>query len=165
MRSFLLKNNEPIIKWGLLTDGTMYHGKIPEGYDLAVNPHRPYIIVDVDRHGKKDGFLNIPEHLKDELDSTFNYPTKHNGRHYWFYYTGDKFLINKASNLGIDLRTGNKRYNAKEWTNGGYVKWHPRNNMNIIDVLDQVKRSSPELNKWLEELFCSKIKKGKKIHE
>lgn len=157
MRSFLLKDNAPIVKWGLIPDNTLYEGTIPEGYDLAVNPHKPYIIIDVDRH-KKDGFLNIPEHLKNELDATLNYPTKNNGRHYWFYYTGDKFLINKASNLGIDLRTGNESYSEKEWTNGGYVKWHPRNTMRIEDVLWQAQQSSPELNKWLEELFGSKTK-------
>ena len=156
MRSFLLKDGKPLIKWDLLPDNTMYQGKIPEGYDLAVNPHRPYIIVDVDRHGDKDGFLNIPEHLKAELESTFNYPTKHNGRHYWFYYSGDKFLGNKASKLGIDLRTGNKKFSDTEWTHGGYVKWHPRDNMNIMDVLDKVNKSSVKLNDWLEDLFAYK---------
>ena len=153
MRSFLLKNNHPVIKWGLLKDNTLYKGDIPEGYDLAINPHQPYIIVDVDRHGKKDGFLNIPEHLKPELEATLNYPTKNNGRHYWFYYTGDKFLSNKASNLGIDLRIGNKKFSDTEWTHGGYVKWHPRNTMRIEDVLHKANKTSPEMNKWLEDLF------------
>lgn len=150
MRSFLLKGGKPLIKWGLLPDNTLYRGKIPDGYDLAVNPHQPYIIVDVDRH-KKDGFLNIPDCLKAELESTLNYPTKNNGKHYWFYYTGNETLANKASNLGIDLRTGNI-----DSYNGGYVKWHPRNTMKIENVLWKAKESSRELNKWLEELFSYK---------
>lgn len=162
MRTFLLKDNRPTIKWGMLPDNTLYQGKIPEGYDLAVNPHQPYIIVDVDRHGDKDGFLNIPEHLKAELDTTLSYPTKNNGRHYWFYYTGTGDLVNKASNLGIDLRIGHKKYSDTRWTNGGYVKWHPRNEIRIEDVLHKAKQSSPELNKWLEELFCYSNKKKKK---
>ena len=161
MRSFLLKNNKPIISWGRLPDGTLYHGDIPEGYDLAVNPHQPYIIIDVDRHGEKDGFLNIPEHLKQELEATLNYPTKNNGRHYWFYYSGDKTLVNKASNLGIDLRIGNIVSSKTEFKHGGYVKWHPRNTMKIEDVLWKAKETSPQLNEWLEGLFCYKIKNVK----
>ena len=159
MRSFLLKEKIPICKWGLIKDGTLYEGQIPEGYDLAVNPHQPYIIVDVDRHGKKNGFLNIPAHLKAELAATLNYPTKNNGAHYWFYYTGDKILGNKSSNLGIDLRIGNKKFNEKEWTHGGYVKWHPRNTMKIEDVLWQATQTSREMNTWLESLFCYQSKK------
>lgn len=150
MRSFLLRNGKPLIKWGLLPDNTLYEGEIPEGYDLAINPHYPYIIIDVDRHNK-DGFLNIPEYLKSELDSTLHYPTKHNGMHYWFYYTGDKSLPNKASKLGIDLRVWNNKDN-----NGGYVKWHPRDTINIIDVLWQAQQTSKELNDWIEKLFIYK---------
>lgn len=157
MRSFLLRNNKPLIKWGLLPDNTLYKGNIPEGYDLAINPHQPYIIVDVDRHGKKDGFTFIPNHLKEELKATLHYPTKNNGMHYWFYYTGDKTLINKASNFGIDLRTGFKKFNDSEWTNGGYVKWHPRNTMNIEDVLWQANQTSKMMNIWIEDLFSHKI--------
>lgn len=156
MRSFLLKDNKPIIKWGLLPDGTMYYGKILEGYDLAINPHYPYIVIDVDRHKDKNGFINIPKHLKAELDSTFNYPTKNNGRHYWFLYTGKENLGNKASSLGIDLRTGNRKLSKTEWVNGGYVKWHPRDTINIMDVLDKIKPSSYELNVWLETIFAYK---------
>ena len=158
MRSFLLKNGKPLIKWGLLPDGVMYHGKIPEGYDLAVNPHHPYIIIDVDRHGKKDGFTNLPINLLPELNATFHYPTKNNGMHYWFEYSGDKSLSNKASNLGIDLRTGNKKFSKTEWTHGGYVKWHPRDTMNIMNVLDKVNKTSLELNQFIEELFAYKNK-------
>ena len=155
MRSFLLKGGKPLIKWGLLPDNTLYEGEIPEGYDLAVNPHQPYIIVDVDRHNK-DCFLNIPNHLKAELEATLNYPTKNDGRHYWFYYSGDKILANKASNLEIDLRTGNI-----DSYNGGYIKWHPRNTMNIVDVLWQAQQTSKKMNKWLEELFSYNNSDGK----
>lgn len=158
MRTFLLKNNSPIIKWGLLPANTMYHGKIPEGYDLAVNPHFPYIVVDVDRHGKKDGFTNLPVHLLDELDATFHYPTKNNGMHYWFEYSGDKSLSNKASNLGIDLRTGSKKFSKTKWTHGGYVKWHPRDTISIMDVLDKINKTSLETNIWIEGLFAYKSK-------
>ena len=35
MRSFLLKNNKPIISWGALSDGTLFQGEIPEGYDAG----------------------------------------------------------------------------------------------------------------------------------
>ena len=67
MRSFLLKNNKPIIVWGMLEEGTLFKGDIPEGYDLAVNPHYPYIIIDVDRHQEtKDGFDAIPKYIKKE---------------------------------------------------------------------------------------------------
>jgi hypothetical protein len=152
MRTFLLKGGKPLIKWSLIPDNTFYRGEIPEGYDLAVNPHQPYIIVDVDRHNK-DGFLNIPEHLKAELDATLNYSTKNNGQHYWFCYSGNKVLLNKASNLGIDLRIGYERYTETKWNNGGYVKWHPRNEYRIEDVLWKAQLSSKELNEWLEELF------------
>lgn len=150
MRTFLLNNKgKPLIKWGLLKENTFYEGDIPDNYHLAINPHTPYIIVDVDRHSKdKNGFLNIPEELKEELEATLNYSTKRNGRHYWFFYNGDNTLMNKASNLGIDLRIG---YTDNH--NGGYVKWHPRNNMDIRDVLHQVNTTSIELNEWLESLF------------
>lgn len=154
MRSFLLKNNRPINSWGMLEEGTLFRGDIPEGFDLAVNPHYPYIIVDVDRHGKIDGFDSIPKHLKQELDNTLNYPTKHNGKHYWFYYTGDVNLPNKASGVGIDLRVWSSKKN-----NGGYVKWHPRNTMKIEDVLYKAQPSSNNMNNWLDSLFSYKHSK------
>lgn len=155
MRSFLLKNNCPIVSWGSLPPDTMFEGDIPEEYDLAINPHHPYIIVDVDRHSEdKDGFANIPKHLEAELNGTFNYPTKRNGRHFWFYYTGDKVLLNKASNLGIDLRIGyTVDSEEKVVNNGGYIKWHPRNTMNIVDELWSAKPTSKEMNQWLESIF------------
>jgi hypothetical protein len=33
---------------GLIPDGVMYQGKIPEGYNLAISPTPGIIIVDVD---------------------------------------------------------------------------------------------------------------------
>ena len=148
MRTFLLKNNKPTIAWSMIPGNIQFKGEIPEGFDLAINPHYPYIIVDVDRHGDKDGFTVIPEHLKDELNNTLKYPTKHNGMHYWFFYSGSGILANKASGLGIDLRVWYSENN-----NGGYVKWHPRNTMKIEDVLHEANKSSKELNEWLESLF------------
>jgi len=140
MKSFLVKGKKPIIKWGMLPDGIFYEGAVPEGYSLAVVPSEGTVIIDVDRHGKIDGFENIPKHLELELSQTFNYPTKNDGRHYWFRYTGDKPLANKASNQGIDLRT-----------HKGYVVYYPKDDVrnNMENVLD----SSSELNLWLEKLF------------
>ena len=155
MKSFLIKDKTdtskayPIIKWGMLPDDIFFEGSIPNGYSLAVCPHQPYIIVDVDRHeGSKDGFNNIPEELKEELLHTFNYPTKHNGRHYWFYYTGTNSLLNKASGLGIDIRIG-----AKEDNSGGYVIWHPRDTMDIRTKIFEINDTSKKMNLWLEKLF------------
>lgn len=153
MKSFLLKNNTPIIKWGLLSDDVFYEGQIPEGYDLAVNPHQPYVIVDVDRHEDKDGFEHISSEIKSELEQSFYYHTKRNGIHYWLYYTGNKTLINRASNLGIDLRIGNKQISSTEWINGGYVKWHPGNTLDIRDQIHLIKETSEKMNEWLEKLF------------
>ena len=151
MKSFLLKNNKPIIKWGLLSDNTFFEGKVPEGFDLAVCPGK-YIVVDVDRHeGSKSGWdtiRNLHFKLLTDLNSTFRYPTKNKGTHFWFKYTGNKTLMNKSSGLGIDLRIGEKGKN-----NGGYVKWHPRDSMDIRKEVSKIKETSLEMNKWLEKLF------------
>lgn len=143
MKSFLTKGKVPIIKWGMLPDETYFEGKIPEGYSLTVSPSGNYIIIDVDVHDKGSGFDNIPSELLSELESTLNYSTKHNGRHYWFKYTGNKHLANKTSGKHIDLRT-----------NKGYVVWYPE--YDIRDVLHNIKETSIPLNKWLEELFSYK---------
>jgi len=140
MKSFLVKGKRPIIKWGSLPDNVFFEGKIPEGYKLAISPHDNYIIIDVDRHGAVDGFENIPPYLKDEFSNTLNYPTKNNGGHYWFKYTGNKPLANKASALGIDLRT-----------NRGYVVWYPKGD--VRDHMDEINDASAELNHWLENNF------------
>lgn len=140
MKSFLVKGKKPIIKWGMLPDGIFYEGAVPEGYSLAVVPSEGTVIIDVDRHGKIDGFENIPNELKLELSQTFSYPTKNDGRHYWFRYTGSKILANKASNQGIDLRT-----------HKGYVVYYPRDD--VRNNMENVLGSGPELNLWLEKLF------------
>lgn len=143
MRSFLLKDKRPIMKWGLIPEGIMYQGKLPNGYNLAISPSPGMIIIDIDRHGDKNGFDNIPLEIMQELSTTLHYPTKHDGMHCWFWYTGSKSLGNKTSNKGIDLRT-----------NRGYVAYW--NDKPIEDCLNDIKESSTQLNKWLEGLFCYK---------
>lgn len=143
MKSFLLKNKTPIIKWGMLPDNTFFEGTLPEGYSLAVSPSRKIVIIDVDRHGDEDGFNNIPSSLINELSETLNYSTKNNGKHYWFEYTGTKNLGNKSSGFGIDLRTQK-----------GYVVWYPKED--VRNCLHKVNKSSVTLNKWLEQLFSYK---------
>ena len=141
MRSFLIKEKTPILKWGRIPDNIFFEGEIPEGYGLAICPHAPYIVLDIDRHDTIDGFDNIPKELYDELlKYHFSYPTKNNGVHVWLKYTGNAELGNKTSGLGIDLRTEK-----------GYVKWYLDGD--IRDYIDQIKETSFELNTWLETLF------------
>jgi hypothetical protein len=140
MRSFLVKNKQPLTKWGLLPDGIMYKGAIPSGYNLAIVPGPEYIIVDVDRHGDINGFATISMEILAELTNTFNYPTKNNGKHYWLKYSGTQKLGNKTSGKGQDLRT-----------NVGYVVWYPETT--IYDHIHEIKTTSPTLNLWLEEMF------------
>jgi len=148
MKTFLLRNNVPTIKWGQLKDNTFFEGEIPEEFDLAVHPSKNYIIVDVDRHGDKNGFSHLPEELEEELNNTFSYSTKNCGRHYWFKYTGSKTLLNKASGLGIDLRVSSSKR-----SNGGYVKWHPREMFSPKRAEKEAKETSKEMNDWIESLF------------
>lgn len=143
MKSFLLSGKSPICKWGSLKDETYFEGEVPKGYRLAICPHSPYIILDVDRHGELDGFTSIPINIDKELSKTFNYCTKNNGRHYWLKYTGNKELMNRASGLGVDLRT-----------HKGYVRWYWKDD--IRSYIHLVKNTSKELNKWLESLFYQK---------
>ena len=149
MKSFLLKDKKPIVKWGQIPDEYYFEGKVPEGYSLAICPHFPFIILDVDNHGDINGADNIPFALKGELDKTLNYSTKNNGKHYWFKYSGNKELMNKTSGLSIDLRT-----------HKGYVRWYLDND--IRKYITLIKASSPSLNLWLEKLFFIKIEKQKK---
>lgn len=144
MRTFLLKDKVPITKWGLIPDGIMYQGEVPDGYNLAISPSPGYIIIDVDNHdGKKNGFDIIPPHIMDEMKSSFHYNSKNNGMHCWFRYTGNKKLGNKTCGKGIDLRTEK-----------GYVAyWH---NESIEKCLHRIKDTSKEMNNWLEGLFCYK---------
>ena len=92
--------------------------------------------------------------LEPELASTFSYTTKNNGEHCWFKYTGNKTLKNTASNLGIDLRIGFEEIDEKNWKNGGYVKWHPRDSLDIRNCTHLIKETSKEMNEWLEKLFA-----------
>ena len=99
--------------WGKIPHGSFFEGNVPEGYGLAICPSEGYVILDIDRHGSINGFDNVPLDIKSLLEAHFSYPTKNNGMHVWLKYTGNKALANKASGLGIDLRT-----------HKGYVKWY-----------------------------------------
>ena len=140
MKSFLLRKKKPTIKWGMLPDGVMFKGQVPEGFQLAICPTPGYIIVDIDRHGEISGFDNVPLAIMDELSKTLNYPTKNNGKHYWLRYTGTAELSNKASGLGVDLRT-----------HKGYVVWYPEES--IEERFDEIIDTSPILNAWLKHTF------------
>jgi len=149
MKSFLVRNKVPIIKWTHLPDNIYYEGEIPEGFDLAVCPSEGYIVVDIDRHGDKNGFDHVPEELEWELYSTLSYPTKNKGLHCWFKYTGNVNLANKPSGIGIDLRTSR-----------GYVVFYPRDDFR--KHIHEIKESSEEMNEWLEMLFYGKSLNRKK---
>ncbi len=148
MKTFLLKDNKPIIQWSLLPDSTFYQGVTPVGYDLAVCPTPGYIIVDVDNKGDKRGSKNIPDNLNKEFESTFNYKTQNKGFHYWFKYTGSYILSNTSTPSGIDLRVGSKENNA-----GGYVKWHLRDITHPSVAEKLCNKTSTCLNEWLKSLF------------
>jgi len=148
MKSFLLKDNKPIIKWGMLPNNTFFEGNIPEGYALAVCPSGNIVILDIDKKGIKNGYEYIPMHIKVELDNTFNYKTKSGGEHCWIEYTGNKVLKNTSTEYGLDLRIGAKGSNS-----GGYVKY--RHNVDIRECVHLIKPSSENLNLWLERLFSS----------
>lgn len=141
MKTFLVKEKKPIIKWGMLPENTFYEGEIPDGYNLCISPSIGIVVIDVDNHGNINGFDNIPHDLRNELHESLNYKTKNKGMHFWFKYTGKKELANKTSNLGIDLRVGGK----------GYAVWY--RNDDIRDNIHLINKSSKKLNKWLEKLF------------
>lgn len=140
MKSFLLKDKKPIVKWGQIPEGVYFEGEIPEGYGLAICPHFPYVILDVDSHDGITGMDNIPVTLLNELNLTLKYNTKNQGVHYWLKYTGEEILKNKTSGLGIDLRT-----------HKGYVKWYL--DKDIRSYINLIKPTSKELNLFLESLF------------
>ncbi len=146
MKSFLLKDNKPIVKWSMVPNNTFFEGAIPKGYALAVAPSENYIVLDVDNKNGKCGFDFIPFNIMDELYDTLNYNTKSGGAHYWIKYTGNKILLNTSTKYGLDLRIGAKPGNA-----GGYVKWH--HNVDIRQCIHLINESSSELNIWLESLF------------
>lgn len=150
MKSFLLKDGHPTIKWGMLEDEIYFEGNVPEGFALAVSPgNSNYIIVDIDNKPEKiNGFDNIPENIYKLLMESFNYKTK-SGAHVWLKYTGEKQLKNCATKFGLDLRT-----------NKGYVKWYL--DKDIRSYIHLVKETSPELNEWLELLFAKSDEREKR---
>ncbi len=144
MRSFLSINKKPVCKWGSIPPNTFFEGDAPKGYELCVSPHYPYCIIDIDNKGtNKNGFNNIPQHLKKELDNHFNYDTPSGGKHIWIIYSGHKSLLNKTSNLFIDLRTEK-----------GYVCWYY--SIDIRECIDLILPTSKKLNKWIESLFSQR---------
>ncbi len=152
MKSFLVKNKRPVVRWTRLEDNTFFEGNVPAGFDLAVAPSGNYIIVDVDRHGDIDGFDNIPIGIFKELKLTFGYPTKNLGWHFWFKYTGTDALANKTSGLGIDLRCAHP-ITGKAL---GYVVYYPRDDFRTH--LNEINETSEEMNEWVESLFSRKSK-------
>jgi len=147
MKSFLLKDKRPVVKWGMVPENRFFEGDVPEGYGLAICPNAPYVILDIDdNHTDKSGFDNISYSIQVELSEHFAYQTKSGGQHIWLKYTGNEELLNKTSGLAIDLRTSR-----------GYVKWYLDND--IRKYIDQVQDTSPKLNEWLEKLFTRTINK------
>lgn len=140
MKSFLLKNKSPVVKWGQIPDNYFFEGEIPEGYSLAVCPNNPYVILDIDVRNNISGFDAIPRHILNEIENSLNYFTKNNGKHYWLEYTGNKQLMNRSTKFGIDLRTEK-----------GYVKWYL--DCDIRDCISKINKTSSNLNRWLEDLF------------
>jgi hypothetical protein len=147
MKSFLVKDKKPVVRWGLLPDNVFFEGTLPEGYSLAISPSDKYIIIDVDVNDKKNGFNAIPSDILKELNSSLNYPTKNKGSHFWLNYTGEKNLPNKTSGVGIDLRT-----------NKGYVVWY--RNDDIRDCMHLIHNTSDTMNMWIESLFSYKKEIG-----
>ncbi len=146
MRTFLLKEKSPIVKWGLIPPNTYFEGTLPEGYQLAISPGDDYIILDVDvnHKGGKNGFDNIPKEVLEEIEKTFNYSTKSGGKHYWFRYSGNKNLANKTSGMSFDLRVGDK----------GYVVYYPKED--IRNCIHLIQETSSEVNIWIETWFSFK---------
>lgn len=144
MKSFLLdaRTNTPIIKWGLIPDNTYFIGDVPKGFFLAVSPSDNYIVVDIDNKPKGCGFDHIPLEIMDELEQSFHYTTKSGGMHIFLKYTGNRQLINRTSNIFVDLRTSK-----------GYVRYY--HNIPIQECEHLIKETSKELNLWLEKLFSN----------
>jgi len=149
MKTFLLKNGHPTIKWSMVPDNCFFEGTIPPGYDLAVCPtDEKQVILDVDCKNGKDGYSNIPHLIMIELQDTFGYKTKSGGAHYFMNYTGNKLLLNTSTQLGLDLRIGK---NKTTGNNGGYVKYN--HTEDIRKCMHLIKPTSNNMNVWLEKLF------------
>lgn len=143
MRTFLLFDNQPVLKWGQIPPHIMFKGKVPQDFDLAVSMDDNYVILDVDVKGSKNGFDHIPKDVLDALNETFNYKTKSGGSHFWIQYRGNKKLLNRATKFGLDLRTSD-----------GYVKY-PLKDDPVVH-LDSVKHHSI-IDEFLESLFSSEV--------
>lgn len=142
----MLKDGKPIIKWGNLSQGTMFNGTLPEGFDLAISPSEGIVVIDFDVKNNKNAFDHVSDDILEELSKTLNYKTTSgNGRHFWIKYLGNKELLNRATKYGIDLRVSDK----------GYVKYN--GDKDIRECIHLIKESSKEMNLWLEELFSNKI--------
>jgi len=149
MKSFLLRNGSPTVKWGSIPSNYYFEGTVPEGYDLAVSPTDDYIVVDVDKKNDKNGFHNIPSDIFLLLTETYYYNTKSGGAHFWLKYTGTGLLKNTSTKYGIDLRIG-----AKDGNCGGYVKYWPAlKGEDIRNHIEEIKSTSLIMNEWLEKLF------------
>ncbi len=136
--------------WGNLPDNVFFEGTVPENYQLFVCPGKYIVLdIDVDEKNNKNGFENVPMLIQEEIDKSYNYFTKREGKHYWLLYTGNKVLANKTSGFSIDLRVGQKPGNA-----GGYVVYYPDND--IRNQTDLINETSVRLNTWLEKLFSYK---------
>lgn len=146
MKSFLLKNNKPVCKWGSIPPNTFFNGCVPIGYNLAVAPSESIIVLDVDVKSNKNGYDFIPSQILKELNNSFYYDTKSGGRHYFIDYTGPCVLLNTSTKYGLDLRVGAKKNNC-----GGYVKYN--HHIDIRECLHLIKSTSIELNIFLELLF------------
>ena len=142
MKTFLLKDKKPLCKWGSLKDESYFSGTIPKDYDLAINPSKNIIVIDIDVDIEKNvnGFNNISEDILKELEETFNYSTKRGGKHYWLYYTGKEYLVNRSTEYNIDLRT-----------NKGYARYNYH--IDIRECLHLIKNTSHNINIWIENLF------------
>ena len=151
MKSFLLRNNYPTIKFSMLPDNCFYEGDLPgKDYDLAVCPtNHKQVILDIDcKPGKDIGYYNIPEDIYLELMQSFHYLTKSGGMHIFLNYSGNKLLKNCSTKYSLDLRIGT----CKETNNaGGYVRYNGSIPANEIEPL--IKSTSPKINEFLEKLF------------
>ena len=154
MKSFLLKNNLPTIKFSRIPDNIFFEGSLPgPEYSLAVCPtNEKMVVVDIDcKEGKVNGYDHIPPNILEELLRSYNYETKSGGRHIFLHYTGNKLLKNCATEYSIDLRIG---ANKETGNAGGFVVYYEaQKGKDIRDHIHLIKETSNEVNLFLENLF------------
>ena len=154
MKTFLLKNNIPTIKFSMIPNNIFFEGKLPgKEYSLALCPtNEKMVIVDIDCKPEKiNGYNNVPKDIFEELLKSYNYKTKSGGMHIFLYYTGNQMLKNTSTKYGIDLRIGKCE---KTGNNGGYVRYYPaEQGDDIRNHIHEIQETSLGLNKWLEDLF------------